>query len=116
MKQHLLVVFACLIGSLMGCAKPEEKKSVDTSEKPSGPKQTIGVSLLTLDNPFFKVIGDNITAEGAKRGYDTIVVSGDKDVAKQSNQIKDFIVSIAVSTGVRRPVWRRALLPSTNRP
>ncbi len=53
---------------------------------------TIGVSLLTLDNPFFKVIGDNITAEGRKHGYETIVVSGDKDVAKQGNQIKDFIV------------------------
>jgi ribose transport system substrate-binding protein len=110
MKQHLLVVFACLIGLLMGCAKPEEMKSVDTSEKPSGPKQTIGVSLLTLDNPFFKVIGDNITAEGAKRGYDTIVVSGDKDVAKQSNQIKDFIVK-KVSAIVLSPCDSKSIIP-----
>ncbi len=55
-------------------------------------KGTIGVSVLTLTNPFFKVIADNITAEAAKHGYDTIVVSGDKDVAKQGNQVKDFIV------------------------
>ena len=27
-------------------------------------KGTIGVSLLTLDNPFFKEIGDNITSSG----------------------------------------------------
>ncbi len=110
MKQSLLAIFVCLVGSLIGCAKPEEKKPVDTSEKPSGPKQTIGVSLLTLDNPFFKVIGDNITAEGAKRGYDTIVVSGDKDVAKQSNQIKDFIVK-KVSAIVLSPCDSKSIIP-----
>ncbi len=52
----------------------------------------IGVSLLTLTNPFFKVIGDHITAVAAKAGYETIVASGDMDVAKQQAQVKDFIV------------------------
>ena len=60
-------------------------------------KGTIGVSVLTLTNPFFKVIADNITAEAAKHGYDTIVVSGDKDVAKQGNQVQDFIVKQVVA-------------------
>ena len=55
-------------------------------------KGTIGVSLLTLQNPFFKVIGDNITAEAKKNGYGTIVVSADRDVLTQGNQVKDFIV------------------------
>jgi ribose transport system substrate-binding protein len=53
---------------------------------------TIGVSLLTLQNPFFKVIGDNITATGKENGYETIVLSADRDVVKQGNQVKDFIV------------------------
>jgi len=53
---------------------------------------TIGVSVLTLTNPFFKVIADNITAEAAKHGFDVVVVSGDEDVAKQQNQVKDFLV------------------------
>jgi ribose transport system substrate-binding protein len=55
-------------------------------------KGTIGVSLLTLTNPFFKTIGDSITRVAAKEGYSVVVVSGDFDVAKQQNQIKDFIV------------------------
>ena len=110
MKQSLLAVFACLIGSLIGCAKPEEKKFIEGPGKRAEPKQTIGVSLLTLDNPFFKVIGDNITAEGAKHGYDTIVVSGDKDVAKQSNQIKDFIVK-KVSAIVLSPCDSKSIIP-----
>ena len=77
---------------------------------PATSKGTIGVSLLTLDNPFFKVIGDNITAEGKKRGYEMMVVSGDKDVAKQSNQIKDFIVK-KVSAIVLSPCDSKSIIP-----
>ena len=100
-----------LLGSLLlltGCGKP-----ASTAPSPStGPRAngTIGVSLLTLDNPFFKVIGDSITAEGRKHGYDTIVVSGDKDVAKQSNQIKDFIVK-KVSAIVLSPCDSKSIIP-----
>ena len=53
-------------------------------------KGTIGVSLLTLTNPFFKTIGDNITRVAQKEGYSVVVESGDFDVARQQNQIKDF--------------------------
>ena len=47
---------------------------------------------MALDNPFFKVIADNIEETGRINGYATTIVSADKDVAKQSNQVKDFIV------------------------
>jgi ribose transport system substrate-binding protein len=52
----------------------------------------IGVSLMTLTNPFFKVIGDSITAEAAKHGYRVEVYSAEEDAAKQDNQVKEFIV------------------------
>lgn len=60
-------------------------------------KGTIGLSVLTLTNPFFKEIADTLTAEAAKHGYDVIVVSGDNDVARQQNQVKDFIVKKAAA-------------------
>jgi ribose transport system substrate-binding protein len=86
-KTHFLAV-ALLLG-LCGCNQTE------TSKSPAGDapktKRTIGLSVLTLTNPFFKVIGDNFRDEAAKHGYDVIVVSGDFDVAKQQNQVKDFI-------------------------
>ena len=50
------------------------------------------MSLLTLQNPFFKVIGDSLTAQAAKSGYEAVVLSADQDVGRQSNQVKDFIV------------------------
>lgn len=64
----------------------------ESSENAEGSKGVIGVSVLTTENPFFVVIGDAITRAAAKHGYSTIVLSGDKDVAKQSDQVKDFIV------------------------
>jgi ribose transport system substrate-binding protein len=53
---------------------------------------TIGVSVLTLTNPFFKVLGDSLAEEARKQGYDVVVTSGEFDVARQQDQVKDFIV------------------------
>jgi len=104
-----------------GCGPKEQPAPQSTAGEPAAkapepeapvpePRGTIGVSLLTLDNPFFKVIGDNITSEGAKHGYETIVVSADKDVAKQGNQVKDFIVK-KVAAIVLSPCESKAIVP-----
>jgi ribose transport system substrate-binding protein len=94
-----------------GCNKPESGAASQSANPPAAEsKRTIGVSLLTLDNPFFKVIGDFITSEGNKHGYEVIVLSGDKDVAKQGNQIKDFIVK-KVSAIVLSPCDSKSIVP-----
>ena len=95
-------LLACLT-LLAACGKSSDKPTAAT-------KGTIAVSLLTLQNPFFKVIGDNITAEAAKHGYDTLVVSADNDVARQSNQVKDFIVKKAAAI-VLSPADSKAIVP-----
>lgn len=100
-------VWILLSGLLLGCGREPVKKGPGPEAKARG---TIGISLLTLANPFFKVIGDTITAEGAKHGYDTIVLSADMDVAKQANQVKDFIVR-KVSAIVLSPCESRAVVP-----
>lgn len=78
---------ACLILALavvpaLGCRDPNAGKT----------RGTIGVSVLTLTNPFFRVIADTITEEAARSGYDTIVVAGEFDAARQQNQVRDFLV------------------------
>ena len=112
MKHTFLIAFACVVAVFTGCNKSENAGTPPNTEPSTKAesKGTIGVSLLTLDNPFFKVIGDNIAAEGKKRGYDAVVVSGDKDVAKQSNQIKDFIVK-KVSAIVLSPCDSKSIVP-----
>jgi len=67
--------------------------SLSTAENATtATKGTIGVSLMTLTNPFFKVIGDTITAEALPYGYDTVVLGANEDAVKQTAQVKDFIV------------------------
>lgn len=80
------------------------------TELPPMTRGTIGVSLLTFENPFFKVIADNIESEGKKHGYDSILLSAEKDPAKQSNQIKDFIVR-KVAAIVISPCESRSIVP-----
>src|SRR6266496_2106205 len=76
--------------------------------KPAG---TIGLSVLTMNNPFFKEIADSMTAEAAKHGYSVLAVSGDFDVARQQNQVKDFIVK-KVSAIVLCPCDSTAIGPA----
>lgn len=109
-----LTSWTALIAVLLlftGCG-PSDQTSESSAEAAAVPNQqgTIGVSLLTLKNPFFKVIGDHITTEGKKVGFETIVLSADEDVAKQSNQVKDFIVK-KVSAIVLSPCESKSIVP-----
>ena len=109
MKKRFLVNTLCIAALLLGgCGKPVE--TAPSQPAAGSSRGTIGVSLLTLDNPFFKTIGDSIAAEGQKHDYAAVIVSGDKDVAKQGNQIKDFIVK-KVSAIVLSPCDSKSIVP-----
>lgn len=71
-------------------------------------KLTVGFSALTLTNPFFKIIADEMTAEGKKHGYEVVVVSADQDVNRQTSQVEDFIVR-QVSAIVLNPCDSKAI-------
>ncbi len=60
-------------------------------------RPVIGLSVLTLTNPFFQDIADNLQKEAGKHGYDVVVVSGEFDPVRQQNQVKDFIVAKAAA-------------------
>lgn len=92
---HFATLAASLLALIPGCGPTKEgaaRPAPASPAPPEGRKGTIGVSVLSLTNPFFKVIADNITEEARKSGYDVIVTSGEFDVARQQNQVKDFIV------------------------
>jgi ribose transport system substrate-binding protein len=94
-RRLFLGLFAVLLVS--GCGKPAENSApaptgaarTPTVEKKKG---VIGVSLLTMANPFFKIMGDAMKAEGEKRGYDVVITAGEMDAARQKDQVNDFIV------------------------
>jgi ribose transport system substrate-binding protein len=62
-------------------------------ERAGGKKGTIGVSVLTMTNPFFQVIADNLKRELNTAGYDVVVVAGEFDLPRQNQQVRDFITA-----------------------
>jgi ribose transport system substrate-binding protein len=94
---QFLSVAATLV-LVTGCHRTDNvNEAAGTNSGPAKPKRIIGLSVLTLTNPFFKQIADTMKEEAGKNDYELIVVSGEFDVARQQNQIKDFIVQKAAA-------------------
>lgn len=73
-----------LFGILMivwGCSENQLKTS----------KGTIGITVMSLSNPYFKELAEAAQEEALKFGFEVIIASGDFDPSKQRNQISDFI-------------------------
>ena len=79
----VLIVSAC-----GGGAKPEGKVAAPGAK----PQVRIGVSLLTRTHPFYQDLEAGLAAEASARGYELNVQSGEFDVARQKDQIENFIV------------------------
>ncbi len=86
------LVVILMLTIAVGCNSNSKPADSQASGDPDS-KGTIGVSLMNLTNPFFKVIGDTITEEAEKAGYQVIVLGADEDAAKQDDQVKDFIAA-----------------------
>lgn len=54
--------------------------------------KTIGVSLLTREDEFYRQLEAGLRQGAAAHGYALVLNSGDRDLAKQQSQIDDFIV------------------------
>lgn len=100
-RRFLLLALSLLATGICSCTRPHA----------AGPKKTIGISLLTLTNPFFKEIADHLAAEAGPLGYEVIVVSGEFDAARQDKQVDDFLVR-QVDAIVLCPCDSKAIGPS----
>ena len=95
MKPFPLVLIAAL-ATAIGCSPSSSNQSNDdpisvgTSNGDS--KGTLATSVLTMTNPFFKVLAGGFAEAAEENGYEVLIVSGEKDVARQQDQVKDFIV------------------------
>jgi DNA-binding LacI/PurR family transcriptional regulator len=100
--QTLPWCLAAILPFFTGCNRHESNSGPAANASGSRQNETpkrgmIGLSVLTLTNPFFKQIADSMTEEARKAGFEVSVVSGEFDVARQQNQIKDFIVRKAAA-------------------
>jgi ribose transport system substrate-binding protein len=68
---------------------PQPQESVPT-DKPKR-EYRVGVSLLTQDDEFYRALKAGMEAQGKERGIVLEILSGDKDLNKQINQVQNFI-------------------------
>jgi ribose transport system substrate-binding protein len=101
------VIAVVLLGVVLGCDRKDGQSNKTPSSK-SGGGGTIGVSVLTMTNPFFKQIVDTITEEAKKNGMDVVAVSGEFDASRQYGQVKEFLVK-KVSAIVLTPCDSKAV-------
>ncbi len=87
-KIWVLLSLALLV--LSGCsleppewAKPAKKDKLEDVK--------IGLSVSTLNNPFFVSLKDGVVNQAKAKGMDTVVVDAQNDSAKQVNDIEDLI-------------------------
>lgn len=121
-KRYLSVAFLALF-AFTGCSLEGEDNSAntDTKTETSDTAQTpktegnlkIGVSLSTLNNPFFVSIREGIE-EGAGSDTETIVSDAQNDSSAQSNQVEDLITQ-GVDLIIINPVDSTAIAPSVEK-
>ncbi|MBT3667681.1 MAG: substrate-binding domain-containing protein [Opitutae bacterium] len=108
-KKMYMLIISLLSLVFLGCGGGSSEDG--PAEVGAEIKGTIGVSVLTLGNPFFNVIAEGVREEAAKHGYDVIVVDGDRDVQKQANQIDDFLTK-GVAAIILNPCDRQSIGPA----
>ncbi|MEU3206751.1 substrate-binding domain-containing protein [Streptomyces cyaneofuscatus] len=76
----------------------------------SGGATKVGMSLSTLNNPFFVQMKDGAQAEAKKAGIDLTVTDAQNDASQQANQLQNF-TSSGVSSIIVNPVDSDAVGP-----
>ena len=67
--------------------QPAESVPTEAAKRP----YTIGVSLLTQDDEFYKALKQGLEEQGTTRSVTLEILSADKDLNKQINQVQNFI-------------------------
>ncbi len=85
--------------------------ALSSCHRTGAPSKTIGVTLLTQQDEFYRQLRDGLQKAADAHGYRLIITSGDFDLAKQQSQIDNFIVQ-HVDAIVVCPVDTRGIGPA----
>ena len=88
-KSLTCLMATILLAFFTSCGENKSATASDGSVQ-TGSKKLLGITVMTLANPFFVELADAAKAEAEKHGYEVVILSGD-DAEKQAKQMKDFI-------------------------
>jgi len=90
----LFLLLTLLVLSACSTEAPEWSKSNgdgNAAGDTGGQKIKLGLSISTLNNPFFVSVKDGVMAEAKNHGIDVIVIDAQNDSAKQGNDVEDLL-------------------------
>lgn len=111
----LLAVFVLAACAVEGEDKAKtEEKPAETSVETKEGGYKIGVSLSTLNNPFFVSIREGIEEKAQEEGAEVVISDAQNDSSVQSNQIEDLITQ-KVDLIIINPVDSTAIASSVQK-
>jgi len=113
LSRSLAILGPMLLGGLAASCGNRNAGSADSARATAASK-TIGVTLLTREDEFYRSLEDGLRKAAAAHGYKLLVQSGDRDLAKQQSQIDNFIVQ-KVDAIVVCPVDTKGIGPAIER-
>jgi len=121
MKKKLYIVSILMVVGILlaACAAPAEEATPVEEAAPAeeaAPVEeaevvSVGFSMLTRTHTFYKLMEDGLIDEAAKLGVELIAVDSENDIAKQLDQVQDFITQ-GVSAIILTPVDSAGIEPA----
>ena len=93
MRKITTIVLLVTLMLLSACTTdaPEWSKSDGGGNATGEQNIKLGLSISTLNNPFFVAVKDGVMAEAKNQGVEVIVIDAQNDSAKQSNDVEDLM-------------------------
>jgi len=106
MKKALYVVSILMVAGILltACATPAAAPAAEEAVEEAAPAEeeaapaeeatdevVVGFSMLTRTHTFYKLMEEGLTAESETLGVEVVAVDSEKDIAKQLDQVQDFI-------------------------
>ncbi len=111
-----LVALTLIVGLLVACAPPTAAPAPQEkpAEQPKPEKVTLGLSLSTLNNPFFVTLQEGAQKAAGELGVELIVVDAQDDPAKEATNLEDLIQR-GVDALLINPTDADAVVPSVQK-
>ncbi|WP_404331833.1 substrate-binding domain-containing protein [Mesobacillus maritimus] len=92
-KVYLLLGIVALVFSLVACSSGSSESSSGEpgGEAKEGELTKVGMTVMTLNNPYFVRFKEALEEQAEKHGFEAIVQGADLDLAKQQAQVETFI-------------------------
>jgi len=93
MKKKLSIIASLFMAILLlvGCSLENGADNKETDSSNDDGEMKVGLSISTLNNPFFVTLKEGAEQAAEKEGVELIVVDAQNDSAKQINDIEDLI-------------------------